>query len=60
VHDINEPTVITNDPNNFTFALATLSPVPVPAALPLFVSGLGGLGLFGWRRRTKTTAARAA
>jgi hypothetical protein len=24
---------------------------PIPAALPLFASGLAGLGLFGWRRR---------
>ena len=24
---------------------------PIPAALPLFASGLGGLGLVGWRRR---------
>jgi|SRR6185312_8007003 len=32
---------------------------PLPAALPLFVSGLGGLGYFGWRRNRKT-AARAA
>jgi hypothetical protein len=23
---------------------------PVPAALPLFISALGGLGYFGWRR----------
>ena len=24
---------------------------PIPAALPLFVSALGGLGYLGWRRR---------
>lgn len=29
---------------------------PVPAALPLFISALGGIGFLGWRRR-KTTAA---
>ena len=28
---------------------------PLPAALPLFASGLGGLGLLGWRRRKKRT-----
>lgn len=28
------------------------SPVPLPAALPLFLSALAGLGLMGWRRRT--------
>ena len=29
------------------------SPVPIPAALPLFASGLGVLGLLGWRRKRK-------
>jgi hypothetical protein len=33
---------------------------PLPAALPLFATGLGGLGLFGWRRKRKNTAAVAA
>lgn len=32
---------------------------PLPAALPLFVSGLGALGLFGWRRKRKTQAKAA-
>jgi len=27
---------------------------PLPAALPLFASGLGALGVFGWRRNRKT------
>jgi hypothetical protein len=26
---------------------------PLPAALPLFATGLGGLGLLGWRRKRK-------
>jgi choice-of-anchor A domain-containing protein len=30
---------------------------PLPAALPLFATGLGGLGLFGWRRKRRTQAA---
>ncbi len=30
---------------------------PLPAALPLFVTGLGAMGLFGWRRNRKNTAA---
>jgi hypothetical protein len=32
---------------------------PIPAALPLFATGLGGLGLLGWRRKRKTVIARA-
>ena len=31
---------------------------PLPAALPLFASGLAGLGLLGWRRKRKTSAVR--
>jgi hypothetical protein len=27
---------------------------PLPAALPLFATGLGGLGLLGWRRKRRT------
>jgi len=37
-----------------TFTLAT---TPLPAALSLFATGLGGLGLFGWRRKRKQIAA---
>jgi hypothetical protein len=33
---------------------------PLPAALPLFTSGLGVMGLFGWRRKRKASAALAA
>ena len=32
------------------------SSTPVPAALPLFATGLGALGLLGWRRKRKATA----
>ena len=35
---------------------ATFSQVPLPAALPLFATGLGVLGLLGWRRKRKTLA----
>jgi hypothetical protein len=31
--------------------------VPLPAALPLFASGLGALGLLGWRRKRKAASA---
>jgi hypothetical protein len=33
---------------------------PLPAALPLFASGLGALGLLGWRKKRKNAAAIAA
>jgi hypothetical protein len=29
---------------------------PIPAALPLLISALGGLGFFGWRRRKSAAA----
>jgi hypothetical protein len=32
-----------------------VSAVPIPGALPLFATGLAGLGLLGWRKRKKTT-----
>jgi hypothetical protein len=36
----------------------TFTPVvtPLPGALPLFATGLVGLGLLGWRRKKKTAA----
>jgi hypothetical protein len=39
--------------DNFQFFQAT----PIPAALPLFATGLGGLGLLGWRRKRNNSAA---
>jgi hypothetical protein len=30
-----------------------LPAVPLPTALPLFATGLGALGLLGWRRKKK-------
>jgi hypothetical protein len=41
---------------NLTFS-STVSAVPLPAALPLFATGLGALGLLGWRRKRKALAA---
>jgi len=34
-----------------------ISPVPLPAAFPLFGTGLGILGFLGWRRRRKLAQA---
>jgi len=36
------------------------SATPLPAALPLLATGLGAMGLLGWRRKRKNTAALAA
>jgi hypothetical protein len=33
---------------------------PIPATLPLFATGLGAIGLLGWRRKRKNAAAIAA
>jgi hypothetical protein len=35
---------------------APVSTVPLPAALPLFATGLAGLGLLGWRRKKALSA----
>ena len=53
-------------PRNSDFALASItlrdgpiespSIVPVPAALPLFGTGLAVMGFIGWRRKRKATA----
>ena len=39
---------------------ASTSETPLPAALPLFASGLGALGALGWRRKRKAAAHAAA
>ena len=36
-----------------------INATPLPATLPLLASGLGALGLFGWRRKKKATAQAA-
>ena len=46
-------------PVNANGCLTIPAPTPLPPALPLFATGLGALGLFGWRRRRKSAAARA-
>jgi hypothetical protein len=36
-----------------------VSNTPLPVTLPLFASGLGALGLLGWRRKRKAQALAA-
>ena len=36
-----------------------VAPTPLPATLSLFATGLGGLGLLGWRRKRKAQAVAA-
>jgi hypothetical protein len=40
-----------------TFTITQVATTPLPAALPIFATGLAGLGLFGWRRKRKAQAA---
>jgi hypothetical protein len=37
--------------NDVSWNTVAVSATPIPAALPLFASALGGLGFIGWRRR---------
>ncbi len=43
-----------NQSSDISFSsLAVTSPTPLSASLPLFATGLGVMGLFGWRRKRK-------
>jgi hypothetical protein len=42
--------------HNYSSAAIESSTTPLPAALPLFGTGLGALGLLGWRRKKKVAA----
>lgn len=42
-----------------TYLISTIAPIPAPAALPLLATGLGALGVLGWRRKRKQVQAHA-
>ena len=46
-------------PLSTLLATPAVSPVPVPAALPLLASALGAFGFIGWRKKRKTAVAAA-
>lgn len=48
---------LTADGSNLvTVNSASVSEVPLPAALPLLAAGLGAMGFMGWRRKRKAVA----
>ena len=49
-----------NGSTHLAYNFEAPSPVPIPAALPLLLSGLGGMGLLGWRRKHKAATPASA
>jgi hypothetical protein len=52
INDLNQLVGFYVNANDNTIGLLA-NPTPIPAALPLFATGLGALGLLGWRRKRK-------
>ncbi len=42
---------------SFDYGVLSVDSTPIPATLPLFATGLGAMGLLGWRRKRKAQAA---
>jgi len=53
----NDPGTAFANGTNLTFT--AIAETPLPAALPLFATGLGAMGLIGWRRKKKAAALAA-
>ena len=56
----NDCTNVSGGFTNVSSGLNGINATPLPAALPLFATGLGAMGLLGWRRKRKNAAAIAA
>jgi hypothetical protein len=52
IQDSKDSGEVDGNPGTWTTG-AISAATPLPAALPLFATGLGGLGLLGWRRKRK-------
>ena len=52
-----DPTLSAPEGYSVVYGAGLLSTTPLPAALPLFTTGLVGIGLFGWRRNRKAKEA---
>jgi hypothetical protein len=52
----NQYTFYADYPQTIADWTVTAAATPLPAALPLFASGLAGLGLLGWRRKREAQA----
>ena len=55
--DSNTLTVANLAAHNHSLEAGPVSEVPLPAAFPLFATGLGALGLLAWRRRRRDPVA---
>ncbi len=53
--DVNETGQFDSDaePLRGSFLVKSVAPAPLPAALPLFLSAIGGLGFVAWRRKVR-------
>jgi hypothetical protein len=48
---------VNSESHTYTFSAYDPAATPLPAALPLFASGLGAFGFLSWRRKRKAQAA---
>jgi len=53
VQELSSPTTVQQNVLLDGMGVVRVSSTPLPATLPLFASGLGALGLLGWRRKRK-------